>query len=80
MKCSITKSCTSFFGSTGVTVLLTPPQPTGVNTNVMFTAPFEEEVFPSDAMQTTNPHATGACWTKADDELVTRYGKKKELL
>ncbi|XP_072033446.1 LOW QUALITY PROTEIN: uncharacterized protein [Amphiura filiformis] len=57
----------------GVTVLLTPPPPDGVNSTVLFNEPFDKEVFPSDAKQTTNPSATGACWTKADDESVSRY-------
>ena len=58
----------------GITVLLKKPGTGGVNTTIMFSEPFPVEVFPSDAKRASNPHATGACWTKADDEMVTRYG------
>ena len=60
---------------TGVTVLFRKPDTVGVNTTVMFSESFPEEVIPPDAKQTHNPHATGACWTKADDESVSRYGE-----
>ena len=54
-------------------MLLKEPPVDGVNTTVMFSEPFEEEVFPADATKTNNPHATGACWTRADDETVSKY-------
>ncbi len=60
-------------------MLLTTPRPDGANTTAIFGEAFEYEVYPSDAMRTNNTHATGTCWTKADDNSITTYGTIKHV-
>ncbi len=58
-------------------MLLTAPRPKGAKTTAIFGETFEHEVYPSDTMRTNQTHATGTCWTKADDDSVTTYGNIK---
>ena len=58
----------------GVTVLLEPPPPESVATNLTNAEAFPVPVEPSDAMVGTDPTSIGFSFEISDDPSIRRYG------
>lgn len=65
-----------FYDNLGVVVLLEPPEVDNLNNTILGDIqPFEEDVVPVDAMESTDPTTIGFTFTVSEDKSVKRYGK-----
>ena len=57
-------------------MLISSPIPDGVNTTALFSEELPADIYPPNSMKMNDSHHVGVEWTKANDEAVTRYGKR----